>query len=335
MKTALVAAFALVACSKSPAPAVKEVAPPPPVATTKGEIVRTSFKSAALGVDKDVIIYVPAGYAADANKHWPVFYYLHGLGAQETSWADRMHIGDVADQMSLGAIIVMPDGDDGFYSDSATPLDYDACMKDGTGLFDPSEPKKSTCVRAPKYETYIIDDLIPWVDKTYRTNATKQGRAIAGLSMGGFGALELAMRHKDLFAATVSHSGVDALLYQGPYPSVAGKVVLGDNPAKAPRDPISQWIAGIFGTDIANWRAHDPASLVDKLAPGELAIYLDCGTEDDFRLNNGAQYLHDLLLAKKIDHAWYLGPGRHDGEFWRARVPFSLKFLVEHTSPAK
>lgn len=327
-------ALALAACSKSssspPAPAVKDSASPS--ASAKSEIVRTSFSSAALGVEKDVIVYLPAGYATEPTKKWPVFYYLHGLGGDETGWNDRLNLGKVADEMKLGAIVVMPDGDNGFYSDSATPLDYDACMRDGTGLFDPSAPKKSTCVRTPAYEKYIVEDLVHWVDATYRTNATKQGRAIAGLSMGGFGALELAMRHEDLFAATASHSGVDALLYLGPDPYVAGKVLLADDPAKAPKDPFTQWIVGIFGPDIANWRAHDPAFLVDKLAPGELAIYLDCGTEDDFRLHNGAQYLHDLLLAKKIEHAWYLGPGRHDGKFWRARVPFSLQFLAEHTS---
>lgn len=324
--------LALAACSSAPtsepAPAVKEG---PPVAA-KGEVVHASFKSAALGVEKDVVVYLPAGYATQTAKRWPVFYYLHGLTGNETNWTDRLELDESADKLGLQAIIVMPDGDNSFYADSATPLDYDACMKDGTGLFVPNAPKKSTCVKTPKYEEYIVKDLIGWVDATYRTIATKQGRAIAGLSMGGFGALELAMRHQDLFAATASHSGVDALLYLGPDPYVAGKVVLGDDPAKAPKDPFSQWIVGIFGPDIANWRAHDPAALVDKLQPGALAIYLDCGTEDDFRLHNGAQYLHDLLLAKKIDHAWYLGPGRHDGDFWRPRAPHSLTFLAEHTA---
>lgn len=332
MKAAL--ALALVACSSAPAPApaAKETAAAALAASTdKGEIVHTSFVSAALGVTKDVVVYLPAGYAAHPERRWPVFYYLHGLGGDETNW-DRMNLDEQADAMKLGAIVVMPDGDNGFYANSTTPLDYDACMRDGTGLLDPSAPKKSTCVKTPRYETYIVEDLVRWVDATYRTNATKQGRAIAGLSMGGFGALQLALRHPDLFAATASHSGVDALLYQGPDPYAAGKVVLADDPSKAPKDPFTQWIVGIFGPDIANWRAHDPASLVATLAPGTLAIYLDCGTEDDFRLHNGAQYLHDLLLARKIDHAWYLGPGRHDGAFWRARVPNSLAFLAEHTS---
>ena len=325
----------LAACSSGPsgepAPAVKEGTPAAVATAGTGEIVRASFESKALGVTKNVVVYLPAGYAAEPTRRWPVFYYLHGLGGDETNW-DRLGLDEAADAMKLGAIVVMPDGDNGFYADSKTPLDYDACMRDGTGLFIPTAPKKSTCVKTPAYEAYIVKDLIGWIDATYRTIATKQGRAIAGLSMGGFGALQLAMRHPDLFAATASHSGVDALLYLGPDPYVAGKVVLGDDPAKAPKDPFTQWIVGIFGPDIANWRAHDPAALVDTLAPGVLAIYLDCGTEDDFRLHNGAQYVHDLLLAKKIDHAWYLGPGRHDGAFWTERVPHSLAFLAKHTA---
>jgi len=322
----------LAACSSAPssepAPLAKEA--PAVVATGPGEVVKTSFASAALGVDKAVVVYLPAGYATQPTKKWPVLYYLHGLTGDEGNWTEGGHLDKAADAMNLAAIVVMPDGDNGFYTDSATPLDYDACLRDGTGLFIPTQPKKATCVKTPNYEQYITKDLIAWVDATYRTNATKQGRAIAGLSMGGFGALQLAMRHPDLFAAAASHSGVDALLYQGPDPYVPGKAVVSDDISKAPQDPFTRWLVGIFGKDIANWRAHDPAALVEKLQPGALALYLDCGTEDEFRLHNGAQYLHDLLLAKKIDHEWYLGPGHHDMAFWRARVPHSLAFLAKH-----
>jgi len=91
-------------------------------------------------------------------------------------------------------------------------------------------------------------------------------------------------------------------------------------------------VRGIFGTDVANWQAHDPAALAQKLEPGKLALYLDCGTEDDFLLQDEAAYLHDLLVAKHIDHSWYLGHGRHDFKFWQERVPKSLAFLRDHTS---
>jgi poly(3-hydroxybutyrate) depolymerase len=225
MRAAQLLVVFAVACNSAPSgepsPAVKEGVAP--AATTKGEVVHASFKSAALGVEKDVVVYLPAGYDAQPTKKWPVFYYLHGLTGNETNWTDRLQLDKAADGLGLGAILVMPDGDNSFYADSAAPADYDACIRDGTGLFVPDAPKKATCVRTPKYEEYIVKDLIAWVDATYRTNATKRGRAIAGLSMGGFGALQLAMRHPDLFAATASHSGVDALLYLGPDPYVAGR----------------------------------------------------------------------------------------------------------------
>lgn len=337
---------ALAACSNStsstspsaaPAPApVAAVAPAPP--RKKGTVETHELRSKALGVSKQYVIYLPAGYAEAPAKRWPVFYYLHGLTGNEMNWVKGAKLDEAADALGLGAIVVMPDGDDGFYADAQTPVDYDKCLADGTGLFLPGQqPPRQTCVRQRKYETYIVEDLVREIDAKYRTLGTREGRAIAGLSMGGFGALQLSMRHTDLFAAAASHSGIDALLYAGPYPYAAGKV----ETLKDPKDwgagvgEIGRWVRGIFGSDLAHWRAYDPASLVDKLEPGKLALYLDCGTEDYFLLHNGMQYLHDLLLAKKIEHAYYLGPGSHDFAFWVKRVPESLAFLSAHTAVAR
>lgn len=323
--------LALVACSKSSQPATTGSASampakPPVVA---GKVVTQTFASAALGVEKSVVIYLPGGYDT-GTKRYPVYYYLHGLGGDETNWSEGGKLDETADALGLEAIVVMPDGDDGFYADSAKPVDYDACMKDGAGLFFPERKHKETCVRASKYETYITKDLIAFIDTTYRTIPAREARGIAGLSMGGFGALQLGMRHPDLFVAAASHSGVDALLYGGPIPYEKGKVVTltdvktwGDG-----LGPFGTWIRGIFGSDIANWRSYDPAALAMKLDPKTgPALYLDCGTEDGFRLNNHMQYLHDLLLDRGIEHAYYLGPGGHDFKFWSVRVRNSLEWL--------
>src|SRR5262249_10182353 len=162
-------------------------------------------------------------------------------------------------------------------------------------------------------------------------------RAIAGLSMGGFGALELAMRHQDLFAAAASHSGVVSLSYAGPHPYAAGKVELVTDfanwgkPAEPALPNFGAWMRGVFGSDPVTWKAHDPTTLAQTLAPGKLALYIDCGTDDRFRLQDAAQYLHDLLQARHIDHAFFLGPGGHDFGFWGPRLPESLKFLRDHT----
>lgn len=333
-------ALALVAaCSKSSSPPASPPAPEKPVAAApvaggKGKVVTKKVDSASLGVTKDVVVYEPAGYDADPAKKWPVYYFLHGLGGDETNWTKGGHLDEVADTLGVQAIIVMPDGDDSFYVDSVTPGNYDECMKNGEGLFFPVQPLSTKCVKTPAYEAWITKDLVAWTDATYRTIASKQGRAIVGLSMGGFGALQLGMRHKDLYAAAGSHSGIDALLYKGPFPYVAGKVELFTQVAE-PDDMIVKWLVRLFGKDIANWRAHDPASLVNELKPGELALYLDCGTEDMFKLDNGARYLHDLLEAKQIAHTFFIGPGRHDFSFWTPRLPKTFEFLAANVAHAK
>ena len=304
-------------------------------ALAKGKVITRKFHSDALGVDKEYRVYLPDGYDTAKTKRYPVFYYLHGLGGNEGNWVESGKLDEAADGLALQAIVVMPDGDDNFYTDALTQTDYAACMKDGAGLFFKNEPLEKKCVKKRNYETYIVKDLIADVDKTYRTIAKRDSRAIAGLSMGGYGALVLGLRHTDVFAAAASHSGIDAMLYAGPDPYVKGKEqILTDVKQWAKGAPfdVNTWMRGILGDDIANWKAHDPASLTAKLAPGALALYLDCGTEDGFRLHNGAAYLHDLLLAKKIDHAFFLGPGGHDFDFWKPRLPESLKFLRDHTS---
>lgn len=342
MKSLILVVLAACSSSSTTPPAPRPAATPAPASapTAHGSFASRTFHSAALGVDKHYVVYLPAGYGTSA-KRYPVFYYLHGLTGNEHGLAKAAHLDEAADALGLEAILVMPDGDDGFYTDAVTPVDYDACMKNGTGLFLPQAQRRDeTCVRQRNYETYITKDLLGDVDASYRTIATRDGRGIAGFSMGGFGALELAMRHTDLFAAAASHSGVDALLYAGPHPYGTGIVTLVTDVSKWGRtgDPqieaIGQWVRGIFGPDIANWKAHDPASLVDQLEPGQLALYLDAGTEDEFGLDAQAAYLHDRLDARKIEHAYFIGPGHHDFRFWVPRVPKSLAFLRDHLAKA-
>ena len=338
MKHLLVLGFVVACSAKPPAGEPPRTAGEPaaaPVAATPSRVAHEQFHSDALGVDKAVVIYLPRGYDSQPARHWPVFYYLHGLGGNETNWTQSGKLDAAADQLGLAAIVVMPDGDDGFYVDSAAKIDYDQCMKDGAGLFLPErEPHDTTCVRARNYETYIAKDLVGWVDAHYHTLPRRDGRAIAGLSMGGFGAMELAMRHPDEFAAAASHSGAIALLYKGPRPFAPGKTErftdVGGWGAAA--GPIGAWIQTIFGNDIASWKAHDVVELAGKLSPGKLALYFDCGTEDDFQLQDNLQYVHEALTARHIEHEYFLGPGKHDFAFWSARLPHSLAFLRDHTA---
>jgi S-formylglutathione hydrolase FrmB len=336
---ALVAALFAAACGGSSTP----VDPPPPrteapptvVPDGPGSVVEASFASAALGVDKRYLVYLPAGYDTLTSRRYPVVYMLHGLGGDETSWIEHGKLADAAAAMKLQAIVVMPDGDASFYAKSVTPADHAQCLTKKP-TFSPEADPATYCVKHANYEDYIVRDLVAHVDATYRTIATRDARGIGGLSMGGFGALMLAMRHPDVFASAASHSGVDALLYAGPHPYVAGKAVMTEDVKSWGKEvePIGGLFRGIFGPDAANWQAHDPATLAASLNNGALALYLDCGTEDGFLLHDGAQYLHDVLTARGVEHEWYLGPGAHDFQFWAQRIDDSLAFHAKHLSPA-
>lgn len=226
-------------------------------------LITRQLDSDALGVAKSVVLYLPADYDAKTLRY-PVFYYLHGYSGDETTWVKEGKLDAAADALGLDAIIVMPDGDDSFFAD--------------------------------EYETYISRDLITWVDSTFRTIATRGGRAIAGMSMGGYGALHLAIRHPDLYGACVAHSPVTAMAEHRP-----------------------------------EWKPYDPIDLAATLVPPGPALYLDCGTEDS--LAPSVQALHDVLVRRGIAHDFHLVPGQHDYAFAIERGPVSLAFLRAHTTP--
>ena len=321
-------------CSGSPQPRsqLPSRAYPQPIDASLIRITKHSFNAKSLGVAKTYYVYLPEGYDTNATRRWPVLYLLHGMTQDETVWPVQGSLGAFANAAKFPAIIVMPDGDNSFYSNAATPTAYQACLTKGTGLLDPRVDHATACVRTPKYEDYIVGDLIAEIDSHYRTNPQRAARGIAGLSMGGFGAFMLAMRHTDFFSAAASHSGVLTLLFAGPYPYRPGDVRLVEDVATWGEDigVFGRWFRGVFGAQRANWLAHDPSELIKQLPVGALALYLDCGTEDEFVLYNGARYVHDLLTERGVEHAYYEGAGRHNFEFWQRRLPSSLGFFAAH-----
>jgi putative tributyrin esterase len=320
-------ALVLAACSRPPLAAPPVAAAAARALGPPGVVREADFHSAALGVDKHYLVWLPPGY--DGARRYPVIYLLHGLSGTERDWIDLGHLDRAAQELDLHAIVVMPDGDASFYADSATPADYDACMRGPkVRFFRRDETQATFCVRHADYERYLVEDLIAHVDATYATVAERRGRAIGGLSMGGFGALSIAMRHPELFASAASHSGVVALLYAGPHPYQPGQARLLEDVSRWGEQvgPIGVLVRRIFGADLANWRAHDPAALAARLTDGQLALYLDCGTEDDFALESPAAYLHDVLAARGIRHEFALVPGRHNFALWSERVKRSLAF---------
>ncbi len=237
-----------------------------------------AIHSDAMDKNIPVTVLLPDGYAA--ADRMPAVYLLHGHGDNHKAWADKGQTGALADR--YGTILVMPDGGvDSWYWDS--PVDP-AC----------------------RYETFVIKELIPYIDRHYKTVADRSGRAITGLSMGGHGALYLAIRHQDTFSAAGSMwGGVDIR----PFPN---------NWGMAKR-------LGTIDEHPENWESHTVTNMVDRLTPDSLKIIFDCGTGDFFYGVNCA--LHEKLLKAGIPHDFYQRPGVHNWDYWRNAVQYQMLFF--------
>lgn len=296
-------------------------------AWARGTVETSRFESPSLGVAKNFRIYLPDGYAASTARY-PVIYLIHGWGVTERACTDVDGLGESADEMNLQAIVVMPDGDRGMYVNGHTPAAYETCLADKAPTKNRRETREEYCVRTPLYEDYIVKDLIAHIDATYRSMARREGRAITGESMDGFGATMLAFRHPDLFASVAAHSGIVVPLYPVPQPYVRGQT----KPISQQELSESPYLTEqrqILGPDLATWREHSPDVLAERLKNGQIAIYLDCGTEDQFGFLNQALYFHDRLNDLGIAHDFQTAPGEHDDKLFRQRIKVSLRFHAD------
>ncbi|HXF23701.1 MAG TPA: alpha/beta hydrolase-fold protein, partial [Gemmatimonadaceae bacterium] len=151
----------------------------------RGTVIEDSLYSPALGVSKRFLAYLPPSYAHDSARRYPVAYYLHGTGGNERSWVAGLSIDSVLDSLvSAGMpemIVVMPDGDNGFYHTWRASPDYQTCLRARAALLGGELPT-DFCVRHMRYDEYLVDDLVARVDSAYRTIANREHRAVAGLS---------------------------------------------------------------------------------------------------------------------------------------------------------
>ncbi|MFZ5756036.1 MAG: alpha/beta hydrolase [Pseudomonadota bacterium] len=213
--------------------------------SVSARITDVNLRSTALVIPATVRVMLPDGYDDDPNRRYPVLYLLHGGGGTHEDWT---HLGAESATAGLPVIVVQPDGDrGGWWADALTPgLD---------GL--------------PRWETFAIRQMIPWIDANFRTLATREGRAIAGLSMGGYGTMSYAARHPDLFVSASSFSGaVDT----------SGAIVanwIGVSPLIEARLPSS--IFGVFPFDTDRRQAHNPTRLAANLRGMHLAFYFGNG----------------------------------------------------------
>jgi S-formylglutathione hydrolase FrmB len=269
-------------------------------------LVELTFHTPALAADTHVRVLLPAGYAGAAPRRYPVLYLLHGSVDDYRSWTDK---GDAeAATAGLPLIVVMPDaGNGGFYSD---------WFNNGAG-------------GPPEWETYHVGQLIPWIDSHYRTIASRDGRATAGLSMGGFGAMTYPARHPDMFVAAASFSGA----VNTNEPSPAGEP---DESTFDGGQPYATW--GPRQSEEVRWRAHNPWDLAENLRGLNLTIRTGNGQPGgpygggdpiEAYVHQASLDLHDRLDALGIPHVWDdYGPGGHDWPYWQRDLRETLPAIM-------
>jgi S-formylglutathione hydrolase FrmB len=193
-----------------------------------------------------------------------------------------------------------------------------------------TEAASRFCVAHQRYDDYIARDLVAYVDRHYRTLASRAHRGIGGLSMGGYGAVTLALRYPEVFAAAASHSGVVSPLYIGAHPFVAPATYAQSiDTLAALRTPFLSRYEMFWGTDLARWRENDPAQLAAALVRrGAVmpALYLDDGADDPFLEQNRA--LDWELTRLGVAHDFHVYPGAHNWRYWHAHVGESLAWMA-------
>lgn len=285
-----------------------------------------------LGRPVNVRVLVPADYASDPDGRFPVLYLFHGTSGYASDWV--LHGGAEQTTAPYGLITVMPDagfnGDGGFWFTN---------WVDRTTSHGPSQ-----------YEDFLTESLIPWVDHNLRTVATREGRAVAGLSQGGYGSAEMAARHPDLFVSMASFSGAPEIERDPEVFAGAVGVIEAIEVGLDRVPPFSE--LGNPAVDLVNWEGHDPATLDANLRG--MRIYLwtgmglpgpyDSGPDPYGSLLEGAvyqstQHFYDHLRADGIpafyDNYVY---GTHSFAYWardlRAYVPKMMADFAHPPRPA-
>jgi enterochelin esterase family protein len=255
------------------------------------EVRPGSFRSAALGREVGYVADLPASYA-EGSRRYPVVYALHGLFEGSSFW-ERRGLAPILRQLA---------------ERNAVPEMIVVAVDGGNSFF----------VNAPggAYEDLVTQDLVGHVEATYRVVPGRAGRALLGVSMGGYGALRIAFRHPEAFVAAATHSAM----------------LLEKIPSR--EEGAGRWHMAAFNRvfgdpiDAELWAAADPLRLVEKADAKALPLlYLDCGSEDRFGLFAGNRSLHERLQARGVKHEFGLHPGDHGYEYVRSVLEHSLRFL--------
>lgn len=261
-----------------------------------GRVECSTVKSRIIGHPVRYCALLPDSYDADKTRRYPVLYYLHGLGENQSSLVDSGGWNIVENLRETGKIgdflIVTPDGDETFYINS-----HDGQVR---------------------YEDFFIREFIPAIETKYRAERSRASRGISGTSMGGYGALRFAFKYPEMFSSVSAHA---AALYQ----RLPQRIVAAANSHADEFD-----MAGLFGMPIDQqfWTRNTPFTLARLNAAKlkRLKIYFDCGDQDDYGFDEGARQLDAVLTSLKLPHEFHIYPGRHDWMFVAQHFPQSLEF---------
>ena len=260
-----------------------------------------SFFSNTLKNNMNYSIYLPPKYNKDSRKY-PVIYLLHGHNGNELSWIRKGHIDQTLDYMIKNYeippfIVVMPDAKNNWYVDSPS---------------------------GQKYESAIINDLMNHIEMQYKVYTDRSNRFIAGLSMGGYGALKFAFKYPEKFMSAASLSG--AIMREVP---PAKDIDLEGNEINIHEDFYHDAFGWPFDAEF--WEKENIFNFIDNVKKSdlELPIYLSCGNNDYFYLYLGACDLHHQLRLNKIPSQLYIRDGEHNWLLWKEEIKEVLKFFTE------
>ncbi len=268
----------------------------PSILVAQGRVDTIAVYSPSMKKTLKAAISFPSGYE-NGEGRYPVVYLLHGGSGAFSDWHQKVTEKGIVNQMAEEhkVLIVTPGvGPASYY--------YDSPLLDSV-----------------RYETYMIQELIPFIDKNYRTLAQKESRAITGLSMGGHGAITLAAKHPALFIAAGSMSGVmniDTDLWK-----------VGED-FRSLRKKGQIEMLGAINYQGPLFNPYTAVGLVDQLKNQKVSLIIDCGV-DDFLIETNRQ-MHSLLMEKKVAHEYIERPGAHTWNYWTEALPVQFFFLSKY-----
>ena len=256
---------------------------------------KLSMKSSILNSERHFAIYLPPDYES-SSRDYPVLYLLHGAGDDQTGWVQFGEVLRITDKAiktgkATPMIIVMPDantGQRGYYNDINDKWNY---------------------------EDFFFEELMPYVEKTYRIKKEKRYRAISGLSMGGGGSFMYALHHPELFSSSA------------PLSAYAGPLTIEDFKGNLSRNGGANYTEQQLEDYFKNHNAVELIKSMPKEKLSSVRWYIDCG-DDDF-LFEGNSLVHIEMKKKEIAHEYRVRDGAHNWTYWRESLPEVLEFVSQ------